>query len=194
MDEATAHFREAEKISGKYYQHDFNPVPIASRLYVGRALARERQSEKAGEALGRNRPADPPKFLDEAGLNADESSTFYWQIRALAEEALGRLAPAAESWGRFRTVVTLARSPLSGPVRCFYESSMVDYNLGRLSEKMKNPAAAREHCRKFLDCMKNAGPGIPKIEDAGKRLAGLNLWANRRVKASTLQFIGLAKM
>lgn len=45
--------------------------------------------------------------------------------------------------------------------------------LGRFSEKMKNPAAARRHYHKFLDGMKLADPGLPEVEDARKRLAGM---------------------
>ena len=50
---------------------------------------------------------------------------------------------------------------------------MADYNLGRIAEKTGNPAAAKDHYRKFLEGMTAADSGLPEVADAQKRLAAL---------------------
>jgi tetratricopeptide (TPR) repeat protein/tRNA A-37 threonylcarbamoyl transferase component Bud32 len=202
VPEAIAQFKEAEKGSGKYYKGDFNPIPVVSRFYIGRALVRERQFDRAGAAaqeirsiiadkkmasqfhyfdhlleaeiaLAQNRGADALRELGREGYDAEVASPFYWQIRASAEEALGRLDAASESYGKFLRCVGLARAALGDPVRYFYELSMVDYNLGRISERAGDAAAAKDHYRKFLDGMKSADPGVPEVGEARTRLAAL---------------------
>lgn len=200
--EALAQFREAEKVSGIYYKHQFNPIPLASRLYAGRAFVKQGQYDKAEaaaqemkaiikkqnldplfldfyflleaeSAMARAKPEEALRNLGRASFSAWWSSPFYWRTKASAEEALGRFEAAMEGYKKFRGWMMIARQELRDPVRYFYELSMVDYNLGRLAEKMKNPAAAKEHYQKFLDRMKNADPGLPEVEEARKRMAGL---------------------
>jgi len=45
--------------------------------------------------------------------------------------------------------------------------------LGKIYEQQSNRGKAIENYEKFLDLWKNADPGIPEVEDARKRLAGL---------------------
>jgi len=45
---------------------------------------------------------------------------------------------------------------------------------GKVYEQQGNNAKAIEHYEKFLSLWKDADPGIADIEDAKKRLAGLN--------------------
>ncbi|MFB0565873.1 MAG: protein kinase [Candidatus Aminicenantaceae bacterium] len=47
------------------------------------------------------------------------------------------------------------------------------YRLAKLFEKKDQKIKAIEHYKKFLDLWKDADPGIPEVEDAGKRLAVL---------------------
>ncbi len=200
--EALEEFGKAERASGKFYKYDFNPIPLTSRLYAGRAYARQRQFEKAESAaqeiqaiiekrkmqpayldfshlleaeiaMAQNKPEDALASLARATMHAWGYSPFYWRTKASAEEALGRLEASAESYQKFIGFIALAKDDLCDPVRYFYERSMVHYNLGRIAEKMKNPAAAKEHYQKFLNGMKNADPGIPEVADAQKRLAAL---------------------
>ena len=47
------------------------------------------------------------------------------------------------------------------------------YMLGKIAEQQGDKTRDRENYRKFLDLWKDADPGLPKLEDARKRLAGL---------------------
>ncbi len=49
------------------------------------------------------------------------------------------------------------------------------YNLGRIFEQQGDKAKAVEHYEKFLELWNDADPGIAEVEDAAKRLAGLQL-------------------
>jgi len=45
------------------------------------------------------------------------------------------------------------------------------YMLGKIAEKQRDQARAREYYGKFLEFWKDADPGLPEVEDARKRLA-----------------------
>jgi tetratricopeptide (TPR) repeat protein len=47
------------------------------------------------------------------------------------------------------------------------------YMLGKTAERQGDEARARENYQKFLGLWKDADPGLPEVEDAWKRIAGL---------------------
>jgi hypothetical protein len=47
------------------------------------------------------------------------------------------------------------------------------YQLGKITEQQGDKLRARQNYTKFLDLKKDADPGLPEVEDAKKRLAGL---------------------
>jgi tetratricopeptide (TPR) repeat protein len=47
------------------------------------------------------------------------------------------------------------------------------YKLGKIYKKLGNRAKAIEQTERFLDMWKDSDPGLPEVEDAKKRLAGL---------------------
>ena len=47
------------------------------------------------------------------------------------------------------------------------------YMLGKIAERQGDRSRARDNYRKFLDLWKDADPGLPEVEDARRRLAGL---------------------
>jgi len=49
------------------------------------------------------------------------------------------------------------------------------FMLGKIYEQKGQKDKAIEHYEKFLDLWKDADPGIPEVEDARKRLAGLKI-------------------
>jgi serine/threonine protein kinase/tetratricopeptide (TPR) repeat protein len=200
--EALAQADEAEKISGAVYPFDFNPIPLTRRFYAGRVFVADRELEKAAAAaeeargivkghgmapdylvfsdlleaeiaMAQNKPEEALRALDRTDMRGWWASPFYWRTKAAAEEALGRFESAVGSFKEFQGNVKIAKQDICDPVRYFHELSLVDYNLGRIAEKTGDPAAAKDHYRKFLEGMKAADPGIPEVADAQQRLAAL---------------------
>jgi tetratricopeptide (TPR) repeat protein len=48
------------------------------------------------------------------------------------------------------------------------------YTLGKIYEQQGKKTRAIENYKKFLDLWKDADSGIPEVEDASKRLAGIS--------------------
>jgi len=84
----------------------------------------------------------------------------------LAYYKMGDLEKAQEEYEK---IMTLTEGRIgNGDV---YAKSL--YMLGKIYDKKGWKGKALEHYEKFLDLWKNADPGIAKVEDAKKRLAGL---------------------
>jgi tetratricopeptide (TPR) repeat protein len=85
---------------------------------------------------------------------------------ALAHFRAGDVAKAQAEYERIMALTTGRRS--YGDI---YAKSF--YMLGRIFEQKGDAAKARSNYERFLDLWKGADPGLPEVDDARKRLAGL---------------------
>ena len=95
-----------------------------------------------------------------------DEHAFFIEPLALALYKSGNLDKAREQYDKI-TQLTTGRLYYGD----IYARSF--YMLGKIAEPQGDKARARENYRKFLDLWKDADPGIPEVEDARKRLAGL---------------------
>jgi tetratricopeptide (TPR) repeat protein len=85
---------------------------------------------------------------------------------ALTYEGMGEIEKAGKEYERIGALTTGRLGYGDNYVKSFY-------NLGRLRERQGDRIRAAENYEKFLELWKDADPGLPEIEDARKRLAGL---------------------
>jgi serine/threonine protein kinase/Tfp pilus assembly protein PilF len=95
-----------------------------------------------------------------------DSQAFYFEPLALTYFKSGDLENARNQYEKISALTT-------GRARFGDIYTRSYYKLGIIAEHKGDKAAAREHYRKFLDLWKDADPGLPEVEDARKRLAGL---------------------
>jgi serine/threonine protein kinase/tetratricopeptide (TPR) repeat protein len=98
-------------------------------------------------------------------MNADQHALYYDRL-AQALYGSGELDKARQEYERI-TLLTVGRLYYGD----IYAKAF--YMLGKIAEQQGDRARARDNYRKFLDLWKDADPGLPEVEDAGRRLAGL---------------------
>jgi predicted Zn-dependent protease len=105
-----------------------------------------------------------PKAIEylEKAVRSNEKNTVF--IDTLAE-AYVRAGDPARARGQYEKITRL-----TGRDEIYARSF---YHLGRIYETQGDKAEARENYAKFLALWKDADPGLPEVEDAKKRLAGL---------------------
>jgi tetratricopeptide (TPR) repeat protein len=90
----------------------------------------------------------------------------YWYALALAYEATGDLEKARRTYEGLQKLT-------SGRIYSGQLYALSFCRLGLIAEKLGDKAAARRNYEKFLEIWKDADPGLPEVEDAKRRLAGL---------------------
>jgi serine/threonine protein kinase/Tfp pilus assembly protein PilF len=97
----------------------------------------------------------------------NDDQAFYFEPLALALYKSGNLDKAREQYDRI-TQLTTGRLYYGD----IYARSF--YMVGKIAEQQRDKVRARENYGKFLDLWKDADPGLSEVDDARKRLAGLN--------------------
>jgi serine/threonine protein kinase/Tfp pilus assembly protein PilF len=128
-------------------------------------------------ALKQKDPARAKDYLQRAVSLTGIDVGFMWFDNR--PEFLENLAEACEQAGRWEE----ARKAYEGimSIKSIFLYGAADtlilarsyYKLGKVLERLGDRAGAAARYRKFLDLWKNADPGLPEVEDAKKRLVGL---------------------
>jgi serine/threonine protein kinase/tetratricopeptide (TPR) repeat protein len=105
-------------------------------------------------------------FKKAISLDNNESTALLIEPLALAYDLSGDLDAARIEYERI-TKLTFGRLWYGD----IFAKSI--YALGKIHEQQGDTSKAIEHCKKFLSLWKDADPGIAEVEDAKKRLAGL---------------------
>ncbi len=106
-------------------------------------------------------------FGEAISLVLYQSDALYIDSFAFAYYKSGDLEKAQEQYERILSLTSGREGYGDIYTKCFYM-------LGQIFEQKGDSARAREHYGRFLDLWKDADPGLPEVEDAKKRLAGLN--------------------
>jgi len=200
--EAFEEYKTATKLSWRTYSKTFNPIPLLTDYLIGMALVRkgdyEAAQSRAKELKTRIQELDYDSlYLDFYYLLMGEIyfsqrkeelfqntihkispvsklySTHYHRLALAGYELRGDLKKAIEKYQSFYNNVI---QPSYGLREYFYfhrESSLINYNIAKIYERLGDTEKAIEHYEKFLNLWRDADPGIPEVEDATKRLAGL---------------------
>jgi len=130
-------------------------------LLLGSVELEQKHWRQAIELLKRAAGRLPHEY----GFPGDEHALFLERL-ALAYFGSGDFDKAGAEYGKIKALTTGRLS--YGDI---YAHSF--YMLGRIAEQNGDKASARESYGKFLGLWKDADPGLPEVEDARKRLAGL---------------------
>ena len=200
--EAIREYSAAIELSWKIYSKNFNPIPLLTDYLIGMALVHKGDYEAAQSRAKDIRTKiqefnDDILYLDfyyllmgelyftqrkgEQLQNTIEKvsgvskwySLHYQRLTAAGYELEGNLEKAIEEYQRFYNSVSHIPYSLPEDFYYFRESSLVNYSIAKIYEKIGDSEKAHEHYQKFLTLWKDADPGIAEVEDARKRLAGL---------------------
>ena len=128
---------------------------------VGLIELEKKNNTKAIAYLKEALSLEPRQWIPDAANNA-----FFMEALARAYFHSGDLENARKEYEEITRLTT-------GRVRYGDIFARSFYMLGKTAEQQRDKARARENYQKFLDLWKNADPGLPDVDDARKKLAGL---------------------
>jgi tetratricopeptide (TPR) repeat protein/tRNA A-37 threonylcarbamoyl transferase component Bud32 len=203
FDEGIRTYEEAIALSSKSYKADFNPIQVMGISLIGTALAAKgdiRGAQSRADELGRILKSGKyrqahrdylhylaaeilitrkeiqaaQKEIESVSSWAKSRSPVYRKLEAEILALQGDFDQAIETYEQsFTRGIGLAGTGASDSFFLFLGRSLVDFKIAKIHEQIGDKIKARERYQKFLDLMKNADPGLPEVEEAKKRLAGL---------------------
>ena len=155
-------FGEAEKLAAEYKQQNEKTIfKKAIRYYCYLLGSIELEKRNFSKAI---------KYLDE-GLELESFGPL--GKFAVALELLASAYYESRNLDKARENYEKILALTYGRLWFGYQYAKSFYMLGKIYEQQGDTAKAIENCEKFLDLWKDADPGLPEVEDARKRLAGL---------------------
>jgi serine/threonine protein kinase/predicted Zn-dependent protease len=160
---------EAARRTAEELQRTVESGPAKKRIYYHNALM-------GLIALWNNEPTQAQDYLQKAVAFTGIESSYWFSPRL---EFLDYLAEAYAQAGRwpeakkaYEEIQSLKFPIVSEPANAvIYVRSF--YKLGQVLERKGDKAGAVRSYHNFLDLWKDADPGMPEVEDAKRRLAGL---------------------
>jgi tetratricopeptide (TPR) repeat protein len=152
------------EIEGK----DKGRITALCDLLQGEALLA--QGDLDGALAASQKACGPESPLLSTGYNWQFNTNISYSMD-LAARVFAKKGDVAKAISKYETLFKIPYTYKS----VYFVHPLFHYRLGILYEKAREVAKAKAQFEKFLELWKDADPGLPEVEDARKRLAGLKV-------------------